>query len=134
MKIPKLSHVELAVGFLIQLPFYYIIGNWVFALALISSVLWALGGAEGSNKAWRRFGVSISTALFLWFFYTQSLLIVLCLPFSILILSMGYGKESRLFKFFIERTQNHRFSDYATRMTTYLAYWFTYGVILFRGG
>jgi len=55
MKIPKLSLVELFVGFLIQMPFYYLIGNWVFTLAGASSVLWALGGAADSNKIFRRF-------------------------------------------------------------------------------
>lgn len=128
VKLPKLSNVELAVGFLIQLPFYYLIGNWVFALAGLSSVLWALGGAEGSNKAFRRFLVPFASCAFLWFLYDNRIGILAIYPLAVLVVSKGYGEKSWLWRMFFDETKDWNFSDYATRMILYILYWFVFGI------
>lgn len=123
-----LNIVELIVGFVIQLPLYYLIGNWVFLLCVMSAFLWALGGS-GFGRAWRFLGVPTVASLMIWIFNSFPQ-IWYVYPALCLIASEGYGEKSSLWSFFYELTTNHQKADYLTRMVTYFSYWFVIGLSL----
>jgi len=50
-----LSKEELTIGAILGLGFFWAIGWWCLLLAIITSILWAMGGAGiWGTKAWRR--------------------------------------------------------------------------------
>ena len=127
MKIPKLNPVEFFVGFFIELPFYYLVGVFILLVGVLSGLLWALGGAEGGNKLFRRIGVPLLTSLVLFCFGFGYFMILSGIGAS-LALWLGYGEESWLFKFYMKKTANHAKADFLTRMTTYFIFWLSYGL------
>lgn len=139
MKFPKLNLVEIAVGFFIQLPFYYLLGNWVFLLAGISGLCWAYGGAENGVKAVRRLGVPLLSCMAINAFNPHLWTVWLAFPFAWFTCSMGYGEESLMFNFFYHGIDHigddfkskMKVADYYTRMMIYFFYWLFFGVALF---
>ncbi len=130
MKLIPLNPVEIAVGFCIQLPFYYIMGLWVFPLASISGLLWAWGGSGNlGGKAVRRVGVPVLSGLSLWA-AMQSWVVLLGIPGGILACSLGYGQGSWLYMTALKINSNPKVADFITRMWTYLAYWVSFGIAL----
>lgn len=127
---PKLNIEELFVGGFIQLPFYFVIGLWVIPLAILSGLLWALGGAEDSSKLFRRLGVPFLAIFFLVASGWQSLLVLAAYPGAVLACSLGYGLESKIWRFFYRIRQNHKAADFVTRLLTYSLYWISFGSVL----
>lgn len=128
----KLNPVEFAVGFLIQIPFYYFIGLWIIPVSLLSGFLWSIGGAAGGLKFFRRLGVPLLSGFVL--SLSQSWVALLGIPFAVLACSLGYGEKSWVWCFFYNHDGNHKLADYLTRMITYFIYWASFGIDLFFGG
>ena len=126
MKFNPLNIEEIAVGIFVELPFYFLIGLLVIPLAIICGLLWALGGA--GCPPIRRFGVPTVTCLFLMYFWTWK--IWFAYPFAVLAVSMGYGEKSWLWVAIYAFTQDHKLSDFITRLTTYFLYWLSFIVCL----
>lgn len=124
-----LNITELFVGFCIQIPFYYLLGLWFVPLGIVSSLLWALGGANFGNKAIRRYGVPASTIVALIAFKHAFLILAAYIP-AVLVLSLGYGEKSWLWCAIYRFNGNRLVADYCTRMITYIAYWAIFGVAL----
>jgi hypothetical protein len=125
----NLNVVELIVGFCIQIPFYYILGLWMIPLGVVSSILWALGGAEKGNKAFRGYGVPIATIVALMANMGDILIICAFIP-AWVFLRIGYGAKSWLWCLYFGIRGNHQVADYLTRMTLYILYWVSFGVVL----
>jgi len=124
-----LNIVELFVGFCIQIPFYYLLGLWFIPLGIVSSLLWALGGSQMGEKAFRRHGVPLATIVALMAFKRDIIILGAYLP-AVIVLSLGYGKKSWLWCAIYGFKQNHLVADYITRMITYIAYWAIFGSFL----
>ena len=90
MKFPKLNKEEIAVGSVVALAYMYFTGLLTIATVPLCALLWALGGAEKSSKAWRRIGVPIVLcgAIAYKDMWLTPLLSILPLLF---VLRMGYG-------------------------------------------
>lgn len=84
---------ELICGGILGLGFFWAIGLWCIPLAIVTSILWAMGGAGiWGTKAWRRIGVPIVVAISLvsigvWIRLVSGVL-------TAIILSIGYGQRS----------------------------------------
>ena len=124
----ELNIEELFVGACIQYPFYFLIGWWVLPLMVVSAILWALGGAEKSNKLFRRLGVPVASSI--------SVLLVLqwwFIPIFILpgwgSITLGYGmpdatdEGSFLGRLYLKFLKNYKLAQFATRITIYILYW-----------
>jgi len=125
MLLNSLNKEEIAVGFFIQLPFYFLIGLWVLPLAVLSGLLWAIGG--DGYKWVRRFGVPALTTLAL--IYNHHF-IFLAYPFACLAVCLGYGEKSWLWNGFMDLKGDRKEADYLTRLITYILYWITFGVFI----
>lgn len=129
----ELNLEEMFVGACIQFPFYFMIGWWVILLMAASSILWALGGAENSNKLYRRLGVAVATSAFM---ITISPAILLFILPGWGILTLGYGmpdatdKGSWLGRFYLRALKNYKAANFATRVTTYILYWVAFIVVV----
>lgn len=55
----KLNKEELTIGAVFGLSFCLKVGFWGLLIAPLTALLWALGGAYGSNKAFRRVGCAV---------------------------------------------------------------------------
>jgi len=102
---------------------------------LVSALLWAYGGADGTAKAWRRWGVAISTAGFVVGFNPSMMNMLLFIPVGYGVLTIGYGipdegDEGSFFgSLYIRLLKNHKMADFATRVTTYVLYWLAFAVV-----
>ena len=71
----------------------FFIGWWSVLAMLLCGFLWAWGGAAGTSKSWRRWGVPlvvcVSIALVKWIWYP-----LVSIPFYFGILTIGYGIPS----------------------------------------
>lgn len=83
-----LNRQELWLGFLATITLYFKIGLWVIPLAILCSILWALGGAY--EKIIRRLGVPVAVCLVSFMLY-KSYLIWFSMPFGYAILTIGDG-------------------------------------------
>ncbi len=126
----ELNLVEIFVGIFIEVPFYFLISLFVLPLCVISGFLWALGGAEKSSKLFRSLGVPLVTCLFLWRLDVKYLHVWFAFFPSVLWLRVGYGQDSWLFKLYMGIYDNQQEADFATRLTTYVVFWFIYAVTL----
>jgi hypothetical protein len=103
---------------------YWLVGWPVFAISVVSGILWRLGGVKGGNKLFRRVGVPLVVcgATFLTF---HNWLIFLAGPFMVW-LAPSYGEKSWLYK----RLKN----DFLVRGICFLWYWtaFSMAFILSR--
>ena len=86
----KLNKEELTIGFIFGISFWPILGLFSVLLALATSYLWALSGAEGHDKIWRRVGVPFLACLAV-FIVRHSWHIWVSLPLAYAVLSLGYG-------------------------------------------
>jgi len=93
-----LNREELAIGAVLGLGFFWAIGWWCVPLALVTSLLWALGGLGWlGTKAWRRFGVPTAIWMMLNLLKQWSCvgwLYLLAFVMSVVLLSVGYGTRS----------------------------------------
>jgi hypothetical protein len=112
---------EFLVGALLQLPFYFLFGGWVMPLSFVCGCLWAYGGASGTSKLWRRLGIPLVITVAL-MTSKVGFWAILATPMLMLILSMGYGKESFVWKSIRDR-KPHKEADIITRTILYLLYW-----------
>lgn len=86
----KLIKAELTVGAIVGLVFAVKVGWWALPLAVVTSLLWAVGGAEGGKKIVRRLGVplAITSACAL---FAHSWWPFVSVPLAFGVLSIGYG-------------------------------------------
>lgn len=126
----KLNPVEFWVYFFLQLPFYYVLGLWVFPLGVISGVLGAMGGAENSSKLFRRLGVPFATCIAINSVNHGFLLVWVALIPAVVVVSLGYGQSSWLFCLFYRVNSNQKIADYLTRLSLYVLYWLSFGIAL----
>lgn len=132
-----LSLEEMFIGHGIQFPFYFVIGWWVLPLALVSSMLWAYGGAEGTSKAWRRIGVPAATAGFVVAFNPTMVWMLAFIPAGWGALTVGYGmpstqppdEGSTLGRLMLKVLKNYKIAEFATRLTTYLLFWAAFAAV-----
>ena len=111
---------EFLVGALLQLPFYFLFGGWVMPLSFVCGCLWAYGGAHNTSKLWRRLGVPLAVGVAL--AVNSGWLTLACVPLLYVIVSLGYGKESFIWKSIRDR-KSHEESDLITRTLIFIAYW-----------
>ena len=123
----ELNLEEMFVGVMIQWPFYFAIGWWVLLLMPISGLLWALGGAEKSNKLWRRLGVPLATSIAIIAYNVKLWPAGVAFLPAFGVLSMGYGESSWLYKLY-SKWFKEDVIDYPIRITTYILYWFFYAI------
>ena len=128
MKFPKLNIEEIFIGAMLQFPLYFIVGWWILPIQAICGVLWALGGAENSNKLFRRLGVPLTvclaTALTL-----HKLSILIAVPFMIWLMP-SYGADGWLFNTCLKITGNQKMADFLCRGFTYILYWLSFSLVL----
>ena len=114
----KLSWEELFIGAALQFPIYFMVGWWILLVMLICGLLWAMGGADGANKLFRRIGVPLVVTASI-FFCGTSWKIFLAIPFMIWLVP-SYGKESFLYKFYLKVADGDlRETDYLTMARRY---------------
>lgn len=89
----KLNPVELAVGTVVVGVWFYFLGWLTIPGALLGSLLWSLGGADGYSKAWRRIGVPAIMCLFSALWLKSFWPLISFLPFFG-VLTIGYGIPS----------------------------------------
>jgi hypothetical protein len=124
----KLNLEEIFVGACIQFPFYFLIGWWVLPLMLVSGILWALGGAEKSNKLFRRLGVAVATSVAVVLTNLHWWPVLLFIPAGWGVITLGYGMPSNddegsvLGRFYLALLP-YKLANMATRLTTYVLYW-----------
>ena len=126
----RLNKEELVVGFLIQLPFFWIIKLWCFPVAIISGILWAMGGSSDGHKLFRRLGIPLVTIIALMAFKGLSFSMIPAFFADFMVISTGYGLNSWLWKFWNNITNDHLKSDFLTRMSIYIAHWILIGLVL----
>jgi hypothetical protein len=136
----KLNPEEIAVGAFIQFPFYFVIGWWVLLLMPISGLLWALGGAEKSNKLFRRLGVPVATNVAVIASNVNWWPMALAILPMWGVVSLGYGmpdatdEGSWLGRKYLSLLKNYRWANLATRVTTYVLYWVAFLLTAFIVG
>jgi hypothetical protein len=98
---------------------------------LVCGILWALGGAAGGSKLFRRIGVPlvICGGTYLVF---REWPIFIAVPFMIW-LSPSYGEESLLFRFYFKATEIQGKADLLTRLTLFFLYWMSFCIFLIFG-
>lgn len=84
---------EWVVGGAVGFVWAYFLGWWTFAVTGLSALLWAMGGAEGYSKGWRRIGVPVLICCIISMVQTSWLPLVSILPFFG-VLTLGYGNPS----------------------------------------
>lgn len=124
---------EIFVGAMIQFPFYFLIHWWVLLLMPISGILWALGGADNSNKLWRRLGVPLIAFVFISIYLMLKPILlgyvaIGCIG-GISAISIGYGESSFLYKLY-SKWFDEKVIDYPIRITVYVLYWLSFGLSL----
>lgn len=120
MKFPELSAEEFLVGAILQAPLFFLVGLWFVPISLVCGLLWAYGGAHGTNLLWRRWGVPAVVYAVI-FYNNQSFLSLAVFPLTWLTIAMGYGKTSRLWTFF-RGFLSHARADFTTRTILYCLY------------
>ena len=128
----ELNLEEMFVGACIQFPFYFFIGWLVLPLMAVSAVLWALGGAENSSKAYRRWGVAIATSVLVFARFPSLWAYLAFIPVGWGVLTLGYGmpdatdKGSVLGRLYLAQLKDYKLANFATRITTYILYWIAF--------
>lgn len=89
----KLNQEELIIGAIVGLSFAVKVGWWAILLAVLTSPLWAMGGAEKSSKLFRRLGVPLACSGLVAIIY-HNWVPLISLPLASLVLHMGYGIPS----------------------------------------
>lgn len=128
MKFPPLNKEEIFVGACLQFLIYFLIHWWVLLIMPICGLLWALGGASGGNKLFRRVGDPGVICLVTFIKYHQPLIFI-AVPFMVW-LAPSYGEDTKLFKFFLNLTKDRDKADLLTRGTTYGIYWAVFMIAL----
>jgi hypothetical protein len=125
----KLNKEELVIGFILGLGFFWAIGWWCVPLALVTSLLWALGGyGLWGTKAWRRFGIPLVLMAIIRPFGIPT---IVASVFTAVLLSIGYGSRSTqpfdpgspLGNFWLDRVNDEDLSKWLSRATIILAVW-----------
>jgi hypothetical protein len=110
---------EIIIGGLCSTIFLYFIVGWpVFAISLVSGLLWRLGGWKYGSKLFRRLGVPLVVCVSS-MVAGVSWVILLAVPFMVW-LAPSYGKESWLYK----KLQN----DFLTRIICFGWYWLAFSL------
>jgi hypothetical protein len=123
MKFPKLNVEEIFIGAMLQFPLYFIIGWWVVLVQLFCGLLWALGGAEGGSKLFRRIGVPSTVCVASWL-ATNHIGILLAIPFMVWFSPFSYGEDTWLFQLSLRLSNRNRLiANTLTRSITYIWYW-----------
>ena len=119
----KINLNEFSLGVFFGLMFYPVIGMNAVLMAPITGLLWALGGSE--NKAFRRFGIPLTTAIFTGLFIGS----LLAIP----VFMIGYGVRdvneavgSTLGEFWFKITRNIDMTNILTRGTIYITLFLVY--------
>jgi len=86
----KLSKEEFLTGCVVGVAWFSFMKWGCVPAGLLSGFLWALGGAAGTSKNWRRIGVPLTVGLFAWLGSRSLLPLVGVLPFYG-VLTLGYG-------------------------------------------
>ena len=144
MKFPKLNTEELIVGAVAGALSVVFLKAFGVLVAVASAVLWALGGAENSNKLFRRAGVPALMCGATWFaVHTYGLAVSFVL--MIVVLCQGYGiptiapgrpdndPGSGLGRFFYEKTNSLALANILTRATLWGAFILAYYLPIFLG-
>jgi len=93
----------------------------------ICGLFWAIGGAAGGSKLFRRIGVPLVTCLTIYAFDKfHPWSVFFAIPFMVWI-APSYGIDSWLFKLFSKVTKEPNFP---TRLVTYIWYWYAIGVAI----
>lgn len=69
------------------------VGLWALPMAVVTSLLWAVGGAEGGKKVVRRLGVPL-TITSVCALFAHSWVPFISVPLAFGVLSIGYGIPS----------------------------------------
>lgn len=128
----QINREELSIGAVLGLGFFWAIGPWCVLLAVITGLLWALGGAGWlGTKLWRRVGVpvaiSVAVSIPLW---VELLLVIATFG----ILCIGYGSRdetdegSPLGNFWLNLFLNEEYAKIASRATIIGAIWLIWGI------
>jgi hypothetical protein len=134
----KLNKEELIIGAIIPLMFFYCYGWWVILICPITSLFWAMAGAEGFDKFWRRVLVPASICLLLSIIMHRWWVLFGILP-AWGSLSIGYGypstqppdEGSALGRFWWKVCKQNQFwTDFFTRGTIYLLFFTSIAVFL----
>ena len=133
----SLNREEIVIGAVYGLIFAFKVGWWAIPLSIACGLLWALGGASGSHKAYRRVGCALLPAILV-FFKTGHFLALLSFPLAWAVLCIGYGMPdiddfhpglpairindpgSWLGRFWLRHTKNMWWANFLTRTTIYV--------------
>lgn len=132
----NLNKEELLIGLILPTIFVYWMGFWVVPVALVSSYFWALSGAPGQEKLWRRLGVPVLVALGIYLHTHTNIIFFGILP-AFGALSIGYGipstqppdAGSALGRFWFKISQ--KYASWLTRLTIYGLFAGSFLVLLF---
>lgn len=86
----KLIKAELIVGAIVGASSAIKIGLWAIPTSVVTSLLWAMGGATGGNKLYRRLGVPTIIGVVVGI-VCHSWTPLLSIPPAFGVLSIGYG-------------------------------------------
>jgi len=102
---------------------------WIIPVQIICGLFWALGGAAGGSKLFRRIAdpLVITGATF---FHFHQFGIFAAVPFMVWFCPWSYGETSNLFIYFKNITGDQRKADFYTRGILYVWYWAAYGLAL----
>ena len=89
----KLNPEEILTGCLYGFVWVIFLGWWVIPVLAGTSFLWAFGGAAGTSKSWRRWGVPLVTCSALALVTWSWLPLLSIIPFYG-VLTLGYGIPS----------------------------------------
>lgn len=126
----KLNPEELGVGAVLGLGFFWVIGLWAIPLAIVTSLLWAIGGAGWlGTKAWRRFGVPLAI-LIANNSLSLSLRCAVLAGITYYFCQMGYGSRdvndpvgSPLGNWWLDRLGDRDRAKWASRASILMAVW-----------
>lgn len=120
----RLNEEEVCWGFLFGLSFIWWIRPFVIIASPLCGLLWAVSGAEGQSKLWRRLVCPFIVLLCMFITNPRSIFMFSSLPLAYIVMTIGYGipentiggdTGSWLGRFWVKRDWKH--SELWTRLT-----------------